>query len=69
MGCTSIKPGHTTRPVRGTFKKARLLAKGRSTGDAKRPPLLQRRRKLCQAAIAATHQRIATTYQPPHAGT
>ena len=37
MGCTSIKPGHTTRPDRGTFKKARLLAKGRIAGAAKRP--------------------------------
>lgn len=38
MGCTSIKPGHTTRPDRGTLKKARLLAKGRFARVEKRPP-------------------------------
>lgn len=69
MEWSSIKPGHTTRPDRGTFKKARLLAKGRIAGTAKRPPLLRcNRRKLRQAAIAAAHQRLATPHQPPHAG-
>ena len=69
MGCTSIKPGHTTRPDRGTFKKARLLAKGRIAGLQNVPLLRCNWRELRQAAIAAAHQRLATAHQPPHAGT
>ena len=67
MGSTAIKPGHTTRPDRGTFKKDELLAKGRNAGAAKRPPSLRCNwRELRQAAIAAAHQRLATPHQPAY---